>query len=64
VDLDFAELGLEEQQTYQVQDMLTDARYLWQGAHNFVELNPLEIPAHIFQLRRKLRTEQDFDYFA
>jgi starch synthase (maltosyl-transferring) len=64
VDLDLAKLSLEEQQPYQVHDMLTDARYLWHGAHNFVELKPLEIPAHILQVRRKLRTEQDFDYFA
>ena len=25
---------------YQVHDLLSDSRYLWQGKRNFVELNP------------------------
>ena len=33
------------------------------GARNFVELDPRHVPAHIFRLRRKVRTEHDFDYF-
>ncbi len=32
-------------------------------ARNFIELDPQVVPAHIFRLRRKVRTEQDFDYF-
>jgi starch synthase (maltosyl-transferring) len=28
-----------------------------------VELNPQVFPAHIFQLRRRIRTERDFEYF-
>jgi starch synthase (maltosyl-transferring) len=28
-----------------------------------VELNPQIVPAHIFVVRRKVRTERDFDYF-
>jgi starch synthase (maltosyl-transferring) len=28
-----------------------------------VELNPHIVPAHIFQVRRRVRTEQDFDYY-
>ncbi len=56
-------LGLGPQQSFQVHDLLSDARYLWQGPHNFVELNPQIVPAHIFVIRRKVRTERDFDYF-
>jgi len=26
-------------------------------------LNPLTVPAHIFVIRRKVRTEHDFDYY-
>jgi starch synthase (maltosyl-transferring) len=56
-------LGLDPQQSFQVHDLLSDARYLWQGLRNFVELNPQIVPAHIFIVRRKVRTERDFDYF-
>jgi starch synthase (maltosyl-transferring) len=28
-----------------------------------VELDPAGVPAHIFALRRKVRTEHDFDYY-
>ncbi len=63
VTLPLEELGLDPHQPYQAHDLLTDARYLWQGTRNYVELNPLTVPAHIFVLRRKLRTEHDFDYY-
>ena len=44
-------------------DLLTDARYLWHGARNYVQLDPARAPAHIFRVRRHVRTEHDFDYF-
>jgi starch synthase (maltosyl-transferring) len=56
-------LGLDMDRTYQVQDLLTAARFLWNGARNYVEINPLVAPAHIFTVRRRVRTEHDFDYF-
>jgi len=56
-------LGLDMDRSYQVQDLLTSARFLWSGARNYVEINPLVAPAHIFKLRRRVRTEHDFDYF-
>lgn len=63
VELDLSVLGIDNKRPYQVHDMLSDARYLWHGARNFVGLNPSESPAHIFRLRRQVRTEHDFDYF-
>jgi starch synthase (maltosyl-transferring) len=57
------ELGLDAQQPYQVHDLLSDARYLWHGARNYVELDPHSVPAHIFRLRRRVRSERDFDYY-
>ena len=63
VDIALAELQLEPQQPYQVHDLLSDARYLWHGGHNYIELNPQVMPAHIFRIRKKVRTERDFDYF-
>jgi starch synthase (maltosyl-transferring) len=29
-----------------------------------VMLDPRRLPAHVFKLRRHLRTEHDFDYFT
>ena len=58
-----AKLGIEPDTTYRVHDLLTDARYLWHGGHNYIELHPTAIPAHIFRVRRYVRSEQDFDYF-
>jgi starch synthase (maltosyl-transferring) len=48
VDVDALHLGTEE--SYQVHDLLTDARYVWHGSRNFVELNPTVLPAHIFRV--------------
>ncbi len=56
------ELGLDPHAPYQFHDLLTDARYFWSGRRNFVQLEATA-PAHILRLRRKLRSERDFDYF-
>lgn len=63
ITLPLDEFGLDPRQPYQAHDLLTDARYLWHGARNYVELNPQTVPAHIFVIRRKVRTEHDFDYY-
>jgi starch synthase (maltosyl-transferring) len=63
VEIPLADYQLAPDQSYQVHDLLTDARYLWRGARNYVELNPSVLPAHIFKVRRRVRTERDFDYF-
>jgi len=55
-------LGLDPHAPYQLHDLLTDARYFWSGRRNFVELEA-SAPAHVLRLRRKLRSERDFDYF-
>ena len=63
VDLDPEALGLDPGRSFQVHDLLTDQRMLWGSTRNFVELDPWSVPAAIFRLRRKLRSEVDFDYF-
>jgi starch synthase (maltosyl-transferring) len=63
ITLPLEEMGIDTRQPYQAHDLLTDARYLWHGTSNYVELNPKTIPAHIFVIRRKVRTEHDFDYY-
>jgi starch synthase (maltosyl-transferring) len=63
ITLPLEELGLDPRQPYQAHDLLTEARYLWHGSRNYVELDPQTVPAHIFVIRRKVRTEHDFDYY-
>jgi starch synthase (maltosyl-transferring) len=63
VELDLEELDLEADQQFQVHDLLTGARYLWHGSRNFVRLDPQQVPAHILRVRRRVRSERDFDYF-
>jgi starch synthase (maltosyl-transferring) len=61
VDLDLHELGIEADHPYEVCDLISDARYFWHGPHNYVELNPQTVPAHILQVRHRVRNERDAD---
>jgi starch synthase (maltosyl-transferring) len=64
VQLDLGALGIAEHEPYQVHDLLGDGRYLWNGPRNYVEIDPHALPAQIFRLRHRVRTERDFDYFV
>ncbi len=64
VQLPLQEIDVEGDKPYQMHDLLTDARYLWQGERNYVELNPHVVPAHVFRVRRRIRSERDFEYFG
>ncbi len=64
LELDLPALGIDPQDAYQAHDLLGGGRYAWHGARNYVELDPSVSPAQVFQLRRRLRTEHDFDYFV
>jgi starch synthase (maltosyl-transferring) len=63
IDLDLAALGLTDDRTFQVHDLLSGARFSWRGRRNFVELVPEQMPAHIFELRKFARSENQFEYF-
>jgi starch synthase (maltosyl-transferring) len=63
LELPLDELGLDESRPFQAHDLLSGARFMWQGRRNYVALDPQQAPAHVFRLRRRLRSEQDFDYF-
>jgi starch synthase (maltosyl-transferring) len=52
VDVPIDQFGSMEGEVYQVHDLLSDARYLWRGRRNYVELDPEIQPAHIFRVRR------------
>lgn len=58
--LPLRELGVENY--FQVHDLVTERRYNWSGESNLVSLVP-GVPAYIFRLRKRLRSEHDFDYF-
>ncbi len=63
IDLDLKAIGVEEGSTFQMHDLITGGRFLWHGARGFVMLDPQRVPAHVFRVRRRVRREQDFDYF-
>jgi starch synthase (maltosyl-transferring) len=63
LQLDLQTLGLPVNGPFQVHDLLSGARFLWQGSRNYVSLDPNHSPAHIFRIRRRVRSEKDFDYF-
>jgi len=63
VEIPLADFGISPEGSYQAHDALSDVRYLWHGARNYVELKSQELPAHIFRLRRRVRREEDFDYY-
>jgi len=50
VNVDVGELLLGRDESYQVHDLLTDARYVLHGSRNYVQLNPAVLPAHIFRV--------------
>jgi starch synthase (maltosyl-transferring) len=63
IEFDLQRIGIDAEPPYQMHELLTDARYLWHGPRNFVSLDPARVPAHVFRVRRRVRTERDFDYF-
>jgi starch synthase (maltosyl-transferring) len=63
IDLDLDALNLEGDRAFQVHDLLSGARHTWHGARNYLQINPHVVPAHIYRIRRKVRTERDFEYY-
>jgi starch synthase (maltosyl-transferring) len=63
LEIDLSAIGLDTRHSFQVHDLLSEGRFLWQGSRNYVELVPDSLPAHILRLRRWVRTERDFDYY-
>jgi starch synthase (maltosyl-transferring) len=63
VEISAEMLGVEPGRACQMHDLLTGARYLWNGPRNYVEIDPEVVPAHVFAVRRLVRTERDFEYY-
>jgi starch synthase (maltosyl-transferring) len=49
VELPTEEMGIDVRHPYQMVDLLTGARFTWEGPTNYVELRPQEVPAHILR---------------
>ncbi|HXS27579.1 MAG TPA: alpha-1,4-glucan--maltose-1-phosphate maltosyltransferase [Steroidobacteraceae bacterium] len=64
IDLDLRSLGLDSDRPFQAHDLLSGARFLWRGARNFILLDPAQGAAHVLHLKRRVRSERDFDYFG
>ena len=49
VELPLQDLGIDVRHPYKMTDLLTGKKFDWQGARNYVELRPNELPAHILR---------------
>jgi starch synthase (maltosyl-transferring) len=63
LDLPLADLGVAPGEAFQADDLLGGGRYLWHEGRVYVALDPAALPAHVFRIRRRVRTERDFDYY-
>ncbi len=57
-------LKFDDNAPYQAHDLLTGARYRWQGRNNYIELNPSSLAAHIISLRHFAGMENGVEVFA
>jgi len=53
VTLSLDELGIAHDRPYRIHDVLDGATYTWKGPRNYVELNPVKLSAHIFQVEKQ-----------
>ena len=63
LELDPASIQVDEDQDFQMHDLLSNQRFTWRGSRHYVRLDPRKVPAHIFVVRRRIRDERDFDYY-
>jgi starch synthase (maltosyl-transferring) len=62
VPIESFELG--ENEVFQVHDLVSDVRFLWQGRYCWVDFDPkTPCPAHVFVIRRRVNREREFDYY-
>ncbi|HVL35967.1 MAG TPA: alpha-1,4-glucan--maltose-1-phosphate maltosyltransferase [Burkholderiales bacterium] len=53
VELSLPHLNLAPHETFEVHDLLAGGRYTWHGERNYIELNPQQLPAHVFRVVRR-----------
>ena len=59
VDLNLNRIGIEPDQDFFVDDLLTSTQYTWHGTRNYVRLNPEFQPAHVFLVGNKSRSQAE-----
>jgi starch synthase (maltosyl-transferring) len=57
IDLDLKHLAIPHNVNFEIEDLLTGARYQWHGRSNYVALKPDVMPAHVFRLIRPPNAE-------
>jgi starch synthase (maltosyl-transferring) len=62
VRLDLQALGIADD-SYQLHDLLSGARHFRRGGDLHVHLDPGVMPAQVLRVRRRVRSEQDFEYY-
>jgi starch synthase (maltosyl-transferring) len=50
ISLGLDAFGLDPYTPFEVNDLITGATYTWQGAYNYVRLDPYQEPAHVFRI--------------
>ncbi len=63
INLSPASIGVEDGHNFQMHDLLSDERFVWQGDFHYVRLDPQHTAAHILLVRRRVRDETDFETF-
>lgn len=61
LEMDAPVYGVAAGKSFQMHDLLSGQRFLWQGTRHFIRLDPHQVPAHVLVLRRGLPGEDDLE---
>jgi len=64
LELPLSAWGMGDRETFQVEDLLTGERFIWNGSRNYVALDPNSRPAHILRVRRWVAKANGVDVYA
>ena len=64
VTLPLLDLAIPEDMPFETEDLLTGARYQWQGPSNYVELHPSHLPGHILRIQPRPVSQLASDPFV
>ncbi|WP_284352496.1 alpha-1,4-glucan--maltose-1-phosphate maltosyltransferase [Roseisolibacter agri] len=53
VHVPIADMNIADDEPYEVEDLLTGARYTWRGVRNYVRLDPAHEPAHVLRVEAR-----------
>ncbi|KJR42939.1 glycosidase [Candidatus Magnetoovum chiemensis] len=58
------DFGIREDETYQMNNLITNERVLLQGEKFYVSLDPHKEPAYVYRIEKWTHREEGFDYFG